>query len=261
MSRNIVDREAGDFRWNTTFTAAYDKEEILELSAGKVDDIVDARFIGEALNVFYDYKKIGIWQTGQNELAKKGSSSVGQIRVADLNGDGVINANDRTILGQKNPKWTFGFNNTFNLRNFDLSLFIVAQTGNMIADYFRSVPNNSVAMGGRYNIIDVDYWTPDNPTNGYPQPIAGQSGNPGPVFGSTLKYFNGSFLRLKNVALGYSFNESVVKKISAQSLRIYANVTNPYVFSSFVHRFHGIDPENTSEPAVINYQIGLNVVF
>ncbi|MDE1192065.1 MAG: TonB-dependent receptor [Arachidicoccus sp.] len=260
-TRNIIANKKGGFEWNSTITAAFDKEKILELSGGKEDDVADLRFIGQALNVYYDYKKIGIWQTGQSDSAIKYSSSVGQIRVADLNGDGVINASDRTLLGQKNPKWTFGFNNTFNYKNFDLNIFIVAQTGNMIADYFRSVTNNSIALGGRYNGIKVDYWTPSNPTNAYPQPIAGQSGSPGPLYGSTLKYFNGSFLRIKNVSVGYRFDEGWIKKIRAQSLRIYFNVTNPYIFSSFVHKYHGIDPENTSEPAFINYLLGVNLSF
>lgn len=260
-ARNIIAGRKGGFEWSSTITAAFDKEKILELSGGKEDDVADARFIGKALNVYYDYKKIGIWQTGQTDSAKKYSSSVGQIRVADLNRDGVINASDRTILGQQNPKWTFGFNNTFNFRNFDLGIFIVAQTGNLIADYFRSVTNNSIALGGRYNGVRVDYWTPSNPTNAYPQPIAGQSGSPGPLYGSTLKYFNGSFLRIKNLSLGYRFDEGWVKKMKAQSVRIYFNVTNPYVFSSFVHRYNGIDPENTSEPAFINYLLGVNLSF
>lgn len=260
-SVNILSKREKGFQWTTDLTAAFNKEEILELSAGKVDDVADARFIGEAVQVFYDYQKIGIWQNGQDEQAAKFSSSVGQIKIADRNGNGKIDPEDRMILGQKHPKWTFGLNNRFSFKNIDLGIFIVGQTGNLIADYFRTVPNNSIALGGRYNMIDVDYWTPENPTNAYPQPLSGQSGSPGPIYGSTLKYFSGSFLRLKNIDIGYRLPKRIANKMAAKSLRVYFNVTNPYVFSSFVHKYDGIDPENTSEPAIINYQLGLNVTF
>jgi len=240
---------------------AYNQEKILELSQGKVDDIGNTRFIGQPLNVYFDYQKLGIWQLGQEDEAKKYSSSVGQIRVADRNENGVIDPADRMILGRTMPNWTFGFNNRFTFKGFDLSIFAVARAGNMLASLHHSVPNNTIALGGRYNMLDVDYWTPNNPTNAYPRPISGQSGNPGAVFGSTLKYFNGSFIRIRNINLGYNIPADLAKKLKAQSIRVNFNVSNPFVFSPYVSKHKGIDPEIMDNPAVVNYLFGLNIKF
>lgn len=259
-SNNVVSRTNG-FEWSTDLNFAYNRERILVLSQGKVDDIGNSRFIGQPLSVYYDYQKLGIWQLGQEDEAKKYSSSVGQIKVADRNGNGVIDPADRMILGKLNPPWTFGFNNRFSYKGFDLAIFAVARSGNILASLHHSVPNNTIALGGRYNMLDVDYWTPNNPTNAYPRPINGQSGSPGPVFGSTLKYFDGSFIRIRNINFGYNVPSGFVQKIKAQSIRLSFNVTNPFLFSSYVSKNKGIDPEIMDNPAVVNYLFGLNIKF
>jgi len=260
-SRNIVNQDNG-FQWSTDITAAYNKEAILELSAGKVDDIGNARFIGKPIHVYYDYQKTGIWQIGQDAEAKQYSSSVGQIKVADRNGNGKIDADDRTIIGNQTPDWNFGINNRFSYKNFDLGVFMVGITGRTLASTYYTAPgHNSIAFGGRYNIVNVDYWTPDNPTDAYPQPKAGTSGNPGVLYGSTLKFFDGSYLRIRNIDLGYTLPKTWVSKIKAQSVRIYFDMTNPYTFSSYVHKYNGTNPDISDAPSTINYLLGLNVRF
>lgn len=259
-TRNIVSGNKG-FEWSSGLTAAFNKEQITSLTAGKVDDIGSGRFIGAPIDVFFDYKKIGIWQLGETEAAQYGSS-IGQIKVADLNNNGKIDPDDRSILGSPTPKYTFGLNNRFTFKNFDLTVLMQGVYGNLLASTFHTAPGqNSSAFGGRYNVISSDYWTPKNPTNAYPQPLTGTSGNPGVVFGSTMKYFNGSYLRIRNASFGYSFSPDLIKKIGAQSLRLYFNVTNPYIFSSYVHKYYGTDPEITDSPSTINYLLGLNVRF
>lgn len=256
-SKNIVGR---NFQWSTDVTTAYNREKILELSLGKVDDVGNARFIGQQLQVYYDYQKVGIWQKGEADAAKY-SSSIGQIKVADRSGNGKIGPEDRMIIGSPTPKWTFGFNNRFNYKSFDVGIFIVGVSGNTITSAFHSTPNNSIAFGGRYNVVSADYWTPNNPTNAYPRPISGTSGNPGVVFGSTLKYFDGSFLRVRNINFGYNLPKQLISRIKAQSIRVYFNITNPYIFSSYVHKNNGTDPEITDAPSTVNYMLGVNVKF
>jgi len=259
-TRNVVSDKDG-FEWTTDLNLANNHEEILELSQGKVDDVGNARFIGQPLSVVYDYQKIGIWQLGEEVSAKQFSSSVGQIKIADRNLNSKIDPEDRMILGTTVPKWTYGLNNYFSYKGFDFSVFLVARTGNLISSEFHRVPNNSIALGGRYNGLNVDYWTPTNPTNAYPRPINGQSGSPGAVFGSTMQWFDGSFLRIRNINFGYNIPGKVAQKIKAQAIRLYLNVTNPYIFSSYVHKYNGIDPEVTDNPATVNCQFGLNVKF
>lgn len=250
----------GGFQWSTDITAGYNKGKILELSLGKVDDVGSARFIGKQLNVYYDYEKIGIWQKGEETLAAQQGSKVGQIRVKDQNGDGKITPDDRVILGSPDPTFTFGFNNNFSFKGFDLSVFVVGVQNKKVTSPLYTVPNNTIAFGGRYNQLAVDYWTPTNPTNAYPQPIADQNVN-SLLFGSSLKYFDGSFVRIRNINFGYLVPERVASKIRAKSLRFYFNITNPFVFSSYVRNYAGIDPEILDNPATVNYQLGLNVKF
>ncbi len=253
-------RTSSGFLWSTDITAGYNKGKILELSLGKTDDIGNARFIGKPLNVYYDYEKIGIWQTSEESLAGQYGSKVGQIKVKDQNGDGKITADDRVILGSPDPTFTFGFNNTFAFKGFDLAVFVVGVQNRTIVSPLHSVPSNTIAFGGRYNQLALDYWTPSNPTNAYPQPVKDQNVN-SLLYGSTLKYFDGSFVRVRNINFGYNLPGKVVSKIGTQSLRLYFNITNPFVFSSYVSKHGGIDPEILDNPATVNYQLGLNVKF
>lgn len=257
-TQNIVTKNG--FEWNTDITAGFNKGKILELSLGKVDDIGNARFIGKPLNVYYDYEKIGIWQKGEEAQAAEYGSKVGQIKVKDQNNDNKITADDRVILGSPDPTFTFGFNNTFAFKGFDLAVFVVGVQNKTLVSPLHSVPNNTIAFGGRYNQLALDYWTPDNPTNAYPQPIKDQNVN-SLLYGSTLKYFDGSFVRVRNINFGYNLPDKVVSKIGTKSLRLYFNITNPFVFSSYVSKHGGIDPEILDTPATVNYQLGLNVKF
>ncbi len=256
-TQNIVSKSG--FQWSTDITAAINKGEIIELALGKVDDIGAGRFIGKSINSYFDYEKIGIWQTGEQAQAALFGSRVGQIRVKDQDGDGKVTIADRIVVGSADPRFTFGFNNNFSFKGFDLAVFVVGVQNKTISSPLYD-NQNTVAFGGRYNHLALDYWTPTNPTNAYPQPIAGQG--PGAVlYRGTMKYFDGSFVRIRNINLGYTLSNLAVSKIGAKSLRFYLNVTNPFVFSPYVRDHKGIDPEILDNPATINYQLGLNVNF
>ena len=258
-TRNIVSKN-NSFEWSTDLTGAFNKEEVIATSAGKVNDIGSLLFIGKPVSVNYDYTKTGIWQLGDTHAAQY-SSATGQIKVADLNGNGKIDQDDRSVLGSPTPKYTFGINNRFSYRNFDIGVFMQGVAVNQIVSAYYNPPNNSIAFGGRYNIVNVNYWTPTNPTDEYPRPISGTAGSPGVLFGSTLRYFNGSYLRVRNIDVGYSLPRELVSRIRAQSIRIYADVTNPYTLSPYVQKYHGTNPEITDTPSTINYLLGLNVRF
>ena len=255
-TQNIASKNG--FQWSTDITAAYNKGEVLELSLGKVDEIGNSRFIGKPLNTYYDYEKIGIWQIGEEAQAAQYGTKVGQIKVKDQNGDGKITGDDRTVLGSPDPTFTFGFNNNFSYKGFDLAVFVVGVQNKMISSSLFT--GNTIALGGRYNQLDVDYWTPTNPTNAYPQPQRDRNIN-SLLYASTLKYFDGSFIRIRNINLGYTLPGNVISKIGAKSLKVYFNVTNPFVFSPYVRDYKGMDPEILDNPATVNYQLGLNVKF
>jgi TonB-linked SusC/RagA family outer membrane protein len=227
------------FRWTTDLNVFANKEEIVSLYGGKTDDPGNRWFIGKPLTVFWDYEKLGIWQYGEEDQAKVYSDGIGQIKVRDVNEDGRINDQDRVILGSDVPKWSGGITNRFEFKGIDLSFFLFARQGYMIRSLFHDSNN---LLFGRYNNIDIDYWTPTNPTNAYPQPIFNQER---PKYNSTMSYFDGSFVKVRNISLGYNFPSTLANKMKLQSLRIYASAQNPFMFTNFTK---GIDPERVRTP-------------
>ena len=242
---------AGGFRWTTDINWSLNREKITALEEpGKLQDIGNGWFVGQPLNVIYDFEKIGIWQTKDAALiATYGApQAVGKIRVADRNNDNKINADDQTILGSAQPDWVSGMTNRFEYKNFDLSVVSFARWGTTLtATYLQS--NNggtggyAFLMQGRVNQWKVDYWTANNPTNAFPHP-EGITLNDN--YHSTLGYFDGSFIRVRSINLGYRLPTNVINKAGLSSARVYISAVNPFiVYSPFVSDGYGIDPEGT----------------
>ncbi|MCF2444002.1 TonB-dependent receptor [Dyadobacter sp. CY345] len=248
-------RKPKGFNWSVDATYFFNREKITQLTTPEEQSNIGAGwFVGQPLSVIYDYKKLGIWQTADKEngtLAQQTSpvQHPGQIRVEDLNGDGKIDANDRQLLGNFQPKWEGGLTTRFSFRNFDASVVTYARMGmKVIVPY---LTGNSTGSGGfafynqsRVNQVKTDYWTETNPTNAFPAPDAsGAVAN----FGSTLGYYDGSFIKCRSINLGYTFQSNVFKKIGATSARIYVNLTNPFIiYSPLVRDNLAIDPEGNS---------------
>ena len=252
----------GGFTWRTDVVFYKNREAILSLYNGAVDDPGNKWFIGQPLYTFFDYKKAGIWQTSEADAAKAAGFTVGQIKVQDTNGDGKITADDRVILGNDIPTWTGSLTNRFSYKGFDLSFLVYARIGQMIQSGFHL---NNLTLQGRYNQIKVNYWTPLNPTNDYPRPNFNQEF---PAYNSTLTYFDGSFVKVRNINFGYTFPSSLVQKLKLQSLRVFCSIQQPFIFSSYRSKYNGIDPETPSPqlsngitPAVRLTTFGLNVKF
>jgi hypothetical protein len=248
-------RKPKGFNWSADLVFFFNREKITQLTTPtELSNIGAGWFVGQPLSVIYDYKKIGIWQNSDKEngtLAKQTSpvQYPGQIRIQDVNGDGKIDPNDRQILGNFQPRWEGGFTNRFSFKNFDLSIVTFARMGmSVLVPY---LTGNSGGAGGfpffnqgRVNQIKVDYWTDKNPTNAFPAPDAGNSVA---YFASTLGYYDGSFIKVRSINLGYTFSNQLVKKIGMSSARIYLNATNPLIlYSPLVRDRLAIDPEGNS---------------
>lgn len=252
----------GGFKWSTDFTFTKNTEAIISLYNGKVDDLGNRWFIGKPLTAYYDYKKAGIWQTSEADVAKSYQSSAGQIKVQDTNNDGKITADDRVYIGSDIPTFSGGITNRFSYKGFDFNFFVYARIGQTILSGFHRDNN---ALAGRYEQIKVDYWTPNNPTNEFPQPKSNQES---PVYGSSLYYFDGSFVKVRNINFGYTFPAKITSKLRMQSLRVFASIQQPFIFSTYRSKYNGIDPESTDgtvsnsiTPATRVSTFGLNVKF
>ncbi|MEY4334095.1 MAG: hypothetical protein RLZZ196_2838 [Bacteroidota bacterium] len=253
---------ANGFKWSTDFTFYKNTEAILSLYNGAKDDVGNRWFIGKPLNSYYDYQYAGIWQTAEADKAKAMGFTVGQIKVADTNGDGKITADDRIILGSDVPSWTGGITNRFSFKGFDLSFFIFTRQGQMIMSKFHQ---NSNYLQGRYNQIKVDYWTPNNPNAYYPRPNFNQEF---PAYNTAISYFDGSFIKVRNINFGYTFPAKTAAKLGLNSLRLYASIQQPFIFSEYRSKWNGVDPEtsngnvnNDVTPATSVTTFGLNIKF
>jgi len=255
LTINTVNVDRGGFQWTSDFIFNRNRESIISLANGKVDDVGAQRFIGQPLSVFFDYKKIGIWQPWEADAARAYGDRVGQIKVEDFNKDGKINADDRQILGSAVPSFTAGLTNRFSYKGFDLSFFVFARVGQLIRSRFHDNVNQ---LAGRYNNLNLNYWTPNNLTNDFPQPVVTQEF---PKNGSALTYFEGSFFKIRNINIGYNLPDDVAKKLKMQSVRIFASIQQPLILAEYRQKYKGIDPETfvDGEQGVGGGEVNTNV--
>jgi len=255
LTINTVNVDRGGFQWTSDFIFNRNRESIISLANGKVDDVGAGRFIGQPLSVFFDYKKIGIWQPWEADAARAYGDRVGQIKVEDFNKDGKINADDRQILGSAVPSFTAGLTNRFSYKGFDLSFFVFARVGQLIRSRFHDNVNQ---LAGRYNNLNLNYWTPNNLTNDFPQPVVTQEF---PKNGSALTYFEGSFFKIRNINIGYNLPDDVAKKLKMQSVRIFASIQQPLILAEYRQKYKGIDPETfvDGEQGVGGGEVNTNV--
>ena len=233
-------------RWNVDLNGASNRNRIVKLSSGLQRDIGNGWFVGYPIQVYYDYQFGGIWQiqdsiSGQ---AQRYGRKPGQIRVVDQNGDGKIDQNDRVILGSTFPRWTGSVSSRFDWKGIDLSVMAVARLGFLMHD---EIYTSQSTLAGRYNNVLVDYWTPTNPSNSEPRPNAAQEN---PDFGGARAYEEGSFVRVRNITVGYTVPGDRVGWLGARSLRVYATALDPFLFT----KFRGLDPESRATAGVPSYR-------
>ncbi len=221
--------------WKTDFNISTNKNRIVALANGLTSDVGNSRFVGQPINVYYDYRYAGLWQTGDSALARTSCGCrPGDVRVQDLNGDGKLNAEDRTIIGRHYnfPRWQGSLNNRFEFGRVDLSLLATARVGFTINDAF-TIAYNSLA--GRFNNVSTNYWTPENQTGTDPRPSINGIGN----FANARAYKEGSFVRIRDITLGYALNDALARSIRASTARLYVRAQDPFVFT----KYKGWDPE------------------
>ncbi len=226
LSLKSVNIETRNFSWNSQVIFTTNKERIVDLPNGQ-NDVASGFFIGSPVRSFYDYRKTGIWQTADATLAASYGYKPGDIRVDDIDNDKKITAlGDRIVLGSQVPKYSVGFNNDFRYKEFDLNIYAYARVGQMFnSAYATKFEPNAIENGA-----NVDYWTPENPTNDYPRPNINISRAALP-FATTLGYKDGSFLKIRTITFGYTLPKSVASKIHVASLRWYVSARNYITFS------------------------------
>ncbi|MGC4102388.1 SusC/RagA family TonB-linked outer membrane protein [Ferruginibacter sp.] len=244
-SINYKSAKNDGFLWRTDFNAAFNREKITALQNNLQQDIGNGWFVGQPLSVIYDYKKIGIWQTSEAAQAAVYGVAPGDIKIQDVNGDNAITAADRQIIGTFQPKLVAGLTNHFEYKNFDLNFVLFGRFGQTAVVTYLSADGSGAGYpffgNSRVEQLKVNYWTPTNPTNDFPQPDAGRDGQ---NFTSTLTYRDGSFIKLRTIDLGYNLPGKLLTKAKIQSLRVYVSAQNPFIVWAPLRRDGlGLDPE------------------
>lgn len=248
MTVSDVIFDESDFKWNADLTIGHNKEKIVSINSNQ-DDEANGWFIGKPTKVFYDYEKVGIWQTSEAAEAEKYGQQPGDIKVKDQDDDGEITPkDDRVILGQQTPKLTLGINNKLQYKQWELDVFLYGRFGHMIRN------NNKLGFlpSGWQNQAVYDYWTPENPTNDMPRPNFNRDQNM--LYFSTLGYEKGDFVKIKDVTLAYNVPLKWIAKIGLSRLRVYGTMKNFFTFTSV----KDYDPESNGS---IYYPITKEIVF
>lgn len=236
----------GEFEWNTDFNVSYNKNKVVKLNNG-VPIYFGTQQHAEGLPVgsFYGWVTNGLFQNWdevnnyayqyQGADAANGTAP-GDIKFLDINNDGVVNDYDRTYIGNPTPAWNFSMNNSFAYRNFDLQIFLQGVAGN---DIYNA---NRVTLEGMYTIRNqttkvLDRWTGEGTSNSVPRAIYS---DPNKNTRTSNRFIeDGSYLRLKNVTLGYTLPESLIKKAYIRNVRIYMSAQNLLTLT----KYSGFDPE------------------
>ena len=270
-----------NFSWDSNFQISFNRNKLVALDGsanaqlvgyGQWSDIVSVTEIGQSLYNFYGYVVEGVYESLEDiqnsPKAEKYPADgvynrtttvwVGDVKYKDINGDNVINEHDQTNIGSPLPKFTFGWTNSFRYKNVDLTVFLNGTYGNKVLNY------NMMGQGYNGLVHMNSTWTN--------QHVSIQDPNDNDRL-STRYIEDGSYLRIKNVTLGYTFPKSVLQKVKIDNVRVYMNVQNLYTFTKYT----GFDPEvgastqdssgmafgvdNGRYPSPMTCSFGLNITF
>ena len=257
-----------DFNWTTTFNFSRNRNELKELLGfdtdgdGVEDDLVsEGLFIGESIDAVFDYQIDGKWQL-EDEI--ESGFDVGAHRPVDLDGDGVITPNDRTIIGNSAPSFTFGIQNSMRFKDWTFSFFINSMQG---GDNWYLGEDNYIESFAALNSemhfravfpADIDYWTPENPNGRYQRPGINVSGG---LRGEL--YAPRTFTRLQDVSLAYNLPGKLTDQLGLVNLKLYVSGKNLVTLTDW----NGWDPETNQtitrngRPVIKSYTLGIDVQF
>jgi len=287
----ILDNKNG-WTWDAGINLYANRNKLTSLASGSTQDVTNWWFVGHPIDVIYDYKKVGLWQTTDKDYqylqTYEPGGKAGMIKAqytGTYNADGsptrAIGSADRQVLDIQ-PNFEGGFNTRVGYKNFDLSVVGAFKSGGILISTLYGSSGYFNMESGRRENIKIDYWTPTHTNAKYPNP-AGPVNSNNPKYGSTLGYFSASYLKIRTITLGYNFTQKWLKTAGIERLRLYVAAQNPLVLFSPYHKESGMDPETNSlgnqnqavtgsiptrllvigsnTPSTQNYLLGLNLSF
>ncbi|MDR3142767.1 MAG: TonB-dependent receptor [Tannerellaceae bacterium] len=265
-----------DFTWETAFNLSFNRNKVLELGEGNDDiypgpDILSASNniirVGEPVGSFYGYKRLGTWGTAEETEAARYGKRPGDLKLWDKNNDGEINDADRLIIGKGIPDGYGTMSNSFRYKNLDFLAELQYMFGNDILDISKHSAEDRTGIANSYRTV-LDAWTPENQNTMIAQIRPTGAGYTTNIDSHFVE--DGSFLRGRNLSVGYTFPQSLTERIRLKNLRVYGSVQNFFVLS----RYNGYDPEVSDAsqsfsqgitvfgyPKPCTFTVGLNVNF
>jgi TonB-linked SusC/RagA family outer membrane protein len=251
----VILNNVNGWTWDVGVNVYGNQNKLVSLASGETQDLNNWWFVGHPLNVIYDYKRLGLWNTNDPQYKYlqtfEPGGNAGMIKVqytGTYNADGsptrAIGTADEQVLNC-DPNFQGGFNTRVAYKGFDLTVVGNFQNGGILNSTIYGSSGYLNLLSGRRGNVNVDYWTPTNTGARYPKP-GGISSGDNPKYGSTLGYFNASYLKIETITLGYDFNQKWLKAAGIEKLRIYGTLQNPLVLFSPYHNATGLDPETNS---------------
>ena len=292
LNGTIINNVNG-WTWEAGLNFYTNKNKLVSLASGQTRDEANWWFVGHNINAIYDFKRIGLWTDAKDSADNylnilEPGGTAGMIKVLytgdyDANGRPVraVGPADRQIM-DVDPDFQGGFNTRVAYKGFDLGIVGIYRSGGILFSTIHGSNGYLNLLTGRRNNINVDYWTPTNTGAKYPNP-AGPISNDNPRYASTLSYFDGSFMKIRTITLGYDLSRSLIKNPNI-NMRMYFTAQNPFVMFSPFHKESGLDPETNSfgnenaavnlsqnlrriltvgfnTPSTRNYIVGVNLTF
>lgn len=271
VSLNSVNVQNKDFTWTTNLNFFLNRDEIVELRGDGKDDINNKWFIGEPLNVIYDYNVVGIWQYDDPCYVKKEENGMviegffnengeeiqagalpGSARLEDVNKDGKISAADKKVIGSKNPSFLLSMGNQFQYKNFSFSFLL----NGVFGQWKERNDLNLERWNMRFNYISgMKYWTPENKSNEVTSLVYSP-------YDKHSFYSKVNYVTVKNISLGYDLEKKWIKALGISALNINVSVNNLCSFSNMDNTTN-LDADNMyyGYPTNRSYMFGLNVSF
>jgi TonB-linked SusC/RagA family outer membrane protein len=229
--------------WNTSLNLSLNRNKVVALGptgdpirTGSGVGETNITQIGSPIGSFYGYKQLGVFkdQADLDSYPHDPTSKPGDVKYEDINGDGVINANDRTIIGNNQPDFIYGITNTFSYKGFDLNIAIQGTQGGEILNLSRRFFENLEGNANQLTTVLTRWRSASDPGDGVtPRANARTTGNNNAV--STRWIEDASYLRIQNVSLGYQLPASLISKAKLQQVRIYASAQNLFTFTKYLN--------------------------
>ncbi|GEM_PF-678804 len=260
VTLNAVALKTTDLTWTVSVNFAANQNKILALNGAVdangnlVNDLTNKWFIGHNINSYYDYQFDRIMQKSDTiSTYYTVKPQAGDILVKDVDKNDTINDKDRVIM-DRDPRWTGSFSSTLSWKGIDFSFDIYSVQGALRLNPFLYDSNSGGSLSGALNGIKVDYWTLENPSTTAPRPRIGTIN-----YMSSNAYQDASYIRLRNISLGYSFPKNLIKKLKMNKLRIYGSATNVLTFTKFLS--YSPEASASAYPEAQTFTIGLNASF